>query len=287
MEKLIMKNCGEETTILGKPTENQVQEKNSKYQSREALAGVLLLLIVLPESLIYSGEIKIALLLYACMLVALSLISIFVKEKEIRNICQAFLLLPILRLMNFSVPIFPEMPLLSFVFIYTPMIVPLTIVSTRQRFTYGRLGLDFKNVWYYLLAAIFIGLILGQAESFIIQTTPLISDLSLVNILMLTVVMIFFVGLTEELIFRSILQTSLEEVFGSRNGLILSSLIFGLMNFSYGALYEVFYAFFVGLLLGYMFQRTRSLPFIALVHGFINVFSFGILPHLGNVFSFL
>jgi membrane protease YdiL (CAAX protease family) len=286
MEKLIMKNCSEETTFFGKSSENQVQQKNSKYQSREALAGFLLLLIILPESLIYSGEIKIALLLYSGILVALSLISIFVKEKEIRNICQAFLLLPILRLMNFSVPTFPEIPLLSFVFIYAPMIIPLIIVVTRQRSTYERLGLNLKNIWYYLPAAIFIGLILGQAESFIIQTTPLISDLSLVNILILTFVMIFFVGLTEELLFRSILQTSLEDVFGSLNGLILSSLIFGLMNFSYGAL-EVFYAFFVGLLLGYMFQRTRSLPFIALVHGFISVFSFGILPHLGSVFGFL
>jgi len=104
-----MTNFGEKTTIFGKSAENpEVQHKNSKYQSREALAGVLLLLVVLPESLIYSGEIKIALLLYAGILVALSLISIFVKEKEIRNICQVFLLLPIFRIINFSVPTFPD-----------------------------------------------------------------------------------------------------------------------------------------------------------------------------------
>jgi len=283
MEKLSVTNCGEEITIFGKSAENpEVQRNNSKYQSREALAGVLLLLIVLPESLIYSGEIKIALLLYAGILVALSLISILVKDKEIRNICQVFLLLPILRLINFSVPIFPEIPLLSFVFIYAPMIIPLTIVAIRQQFSYEQLGLNFKEIWYYLPVSILIGLILGQGESLIMQTIPLIPDLSFINILKLTVVMVFFVGITEELMFRSILQTRLEELFGTWNGLILSSLIFGFMNFGYGAPYEIFYAIFVGLLIGYVFQKTRNLPFIALIHGFISVFSFGIIPHVGH-----
>lgn len=38
MEKLSMTNFGEKTTIFGKSAENpEVQHKNSKYQSREAL----------------------------------------------------------------------------------------------------------------------------------------------------------------------------------------------------------------------------------------------------------
>lgn len=245
MEKLIVTSYGEETAILRKSTENpDIQHRNSKYQSKKVLASILLTLIILPESLIYSGNVKVALLLYVGILVVISLVSIFVKEQKVRNIYQAFLLLPILRLMNFSVPMFPEIPLLSFVFIYAPMIIPLTIVINLQNPTNERLGLSFRNLWYYLPAAIFIGFTLGQAEAFIVQATPLIPDLSLVNILLLAAVMIFFVGFTEELLFRSVLQTSLEEVFGSWNGLILSSLIFGLMNFGYGALYEIFYAFF-------------------------------------------
>ncbi|AKB17626.1 MULTISPECIES: CPBP family intramembrane glutamic endopeptidase [unclassified Methanosarcina] len=278
-----MKNCSKETTIFGKSAENpEVQLKNSKYQSKEALAGVLLLLIVLPESLIYSGEIKIALLLYTGILVALSLISIFIKEQEIRNICQVFLLLPIFRLINFSVPMFPESSLLSFEYIYAPMIIPLAIVTIRQQFTYEQLGLSFKKIWYYLPVSIIIGLLLGQGESFITQTVSLIPDLSFINILKLTVVMVFFVGITEELLFRSILQTRLEGIFGSRGGLVLSSLVFGLMNSGLGSPYEILYASFTGFLIGYLFYRTRSLPFIALIHGFINVFSFGVIPLMGH-----
>ena len=171
----------------------EIRQKNSKHQSREVLAGTLLLLIVLPESLIYSGNIEIALLLYVGTLVALSLITVFVKEQEIRNICQVFLLLPILRLMNFSVPFFPESPLLFFVFVYSPILIPLTIVVIRQQFTHEQLGLNFKKIGYYLPISILIGFVLGYGEFLLIQTTPLFPDLSLINILKLTVVMILFV----------------------------------------------------------------------------------------------
>ncbi|AKB41514.1 CPBP family intramembrane glutamic endopeptidase [Methanosarcina mazei] len=259
----------------------EIRQKNSKHQSREVLAGTLLLLIVLPESLIYSGNIEIALLLYVGTLVALSLITVFVKEQEIRNICQVFLLLPILRLMNFSVPFFPESPLLFFVFVYSPILIPLTIVVIRQQFTHEQLGLNFKKIGYYLPISILIGFVLGYGEFLLIQTTPLFPDLSLINILKLTVVMILFVGATEELLFRSILQTRLEEIFGTRSGLVLSSLVFGFMNSGYGTPYEILYASFAGFIIGYLFYKTRSLPFIALTHGFISVFSFGILPLMG------
>lgn len=276
-----MTNCNAE--IFRRLAKNpEVQQKDSKIKNREALAGVFLFLIVLPESLIYFEKIKIALLLYAGILVTLSLISTSIKETEVRNVFQAFLLLPILRLINFSVPFFPGNPLFSFVFIYTPIMIPLTIIVVRQHLTYKQLGINFENIVSYLPASIFIGFIFGLGESFVMQTTPLIPDLSITNILELIVIMIFFVGVTEEFLFRSVLQTRFEEMFGIRGGLVLSGLIFGLMHFVYGTLYAVFYAFATGLIIGYIFYRTRSLPFIALIHGFINVFSFGIIPHLGH-----
>lgn len=256
------------------------KQKDSIYRKKEVFAGILILLIILPESLIYSGKIGGALLLYAGILTALSLISIFVKDQGIRNICQVFLLLPILRLINFSMPTFSEIPLLSFVFIYSPMVIPVVIVAIQQKFTYEQLGLNFRNMWIYLPASIIIGIILGQVEYSIIQPVELISDSSFINILKLIFVMVIVVGLIEEIIFRSILQTKLEEFFGIWSGLIFSSLLFGLMNSGFGSLYEIFYAIFIGLFIGYMFQKTRSLPFVALTHGFINVFSFGIIHYL-------
>jgi membrane protease YdiL (CAAX protease family) len=90
--------------------------------------------------------------------------------------------------------------------------------------------------------------------------------------------MVFFVGLVEELIFRSLLQTRLEQALSIPEALLITSFLFGLMHSGYGTYYEILYASFVGFIIGLIYHKTRSLPFIAVLHGFVNVFLFGILP---------
>ena len=128
--------------------------------------------------------------------------------------------------------------------------------------------------------SILLGLLLGGGEYLIIKTNYLISNLSTFNLLMLSIVMIFFVGLVEEIIYRSIIQNRLQITLGNRPGLIITSILFGLMHTGYGSIGEVLYASFVGIFLGYLFYKTRSLPLVAMIHGFINVFVFGIIPLL-------
>ena len=91
--------------------------------------------------------------------------------------------------------------------------------------------------------------------------------------------MIFFVGLVEELIFRSIIQTRLEQALSAIESILITSFLFGLMHSGYGTFYEILYTGFVGLFMGFAFYKTRSLPFVAVLHGLVNVFLFGILPY--------
>lgn len=288
-----MKNLNEiklgEIKIVGKSVEkSEIQkQKSSPNQNEEKLAGSLLVfLIFLSESFIYFEKFKVAILFYAVILTGLSLISIFVKKTEVRDICQIFLLLPILRLINFSIPAFSENPILSFILIYAPMALPILIIIYSKQLTFKQLGINFKDIWYYIPASIFIGLILGLGEYFTVQIIPPFQDFSFINLLILILVMLPFVGVIEEIIFRSLIQTKFEKIFGMMHGLILSSLVFGLMHSGFGNIYEILYTFFVGLLIGFIFQKTRSLPFVAMIHGFINVFFLGIIPYW-HTFSFL
>jgi membrane protease YdiL (CAAX protease family) len=91
--------------------------------------------------------------------------------------------------------------------------------------------------------------------------------------------MVLFVGLVEEIIFRSILQTRIEQALSMQEALLITSFLFGLMHSGYGTFNEILYTGFVGLVLGFAFYKTKSLPFVAILHGFVNVFLFGILPH--------
>jgi uncharacterized protein len=72
----------------------------------------------------------------------------------------------------------------------------------------------------------------------------------------------------------------MEILFGNWKGLIITSVLFGLMHSGYGNINEVLYTSFVGIVIGYLFYRTRSLPLVTLIHGFINFFVFGIFPLL-------
>ncbi|WP_410508100.1 type II CAAX endopeptidase family protein [Methanosarcina hadiensis] len=238
------------------------------------------LVIAIAEFMIYSGRVIEAMEVHAVLLFGLSLSMLYIKNEEIQKTYQAFILLPVLRLVNLSMPAFYEITIYSFVFIYGLLTIPVTIALTNQGFTREQLGITFKRMWVYIPLSIIMGLLLGLGEYLIIETNYLIPDLSIIPLLILILVMVFLVGLVEEIIFRSILQNRLEMFLGSRGGVIVTSVVFGLMHSGYGNVIEIFYAFLMGFIIGYMFYKTRSLPLVTMIHGFTNVFLFGVIPHL-------
>ena len=106
----------------------------------------------------------------------------------------------------------------------------------------------------------------------------LVPDLSLESLALLFVVMVFFVGLGEELVFRYILQARLEASLGAVGAILMASLVFSIMHSGYGSYIYMVYVFCVSLVLGILYYRTKSLAFVALVHGTLNFFLFSLLP---------
>jgi hypothetical protein len=191
------------------------------------------------------------------------------------------MLLPLLRLINFSMPVFSEMVLYRYFYVYIPLFIPIFLIIRHQNFSSVQLGLSFKKFLLYLPLSLVIALLIAEVEYYIYPTVPLVPSLSFYYMVDIALIMIFCVGLVEELVFRSLLQTRLEGVFGRTLGLIATSLLFGVMSATHGIGYGIIFASLVGLILGYMFIKTRSLPFVALTHGLVNVFLFSIIPLLG------
>ncbi|MHB8100649.1 MAG: CPBP family intramembrane glutamic endopeptidase [Methanosarcina sp.] len=256
------------------------REKTPDIENKWLYLAIPALAIAFAEILMYLGREVESLEMHAVILLGLSFSMMFLKNEEIQKTYQALILLPILRLVNLSIPVYYETTLYSLIFIYGILAIPASIAATHQGFTRMQLGITFKKMWLYVPFSILLGLLLAEGEYLIIRTNSLIPDLSIFNLMMLSIVMIFFVGLVEEIIFRSILQNRLEMMLGNQAGLIFTSVLFGLMHSGYGNVYEVIYASFVGLLIGYLFYRTRSLPLAVMIHGSINVFLFGIIPLL-------
>ena len=256
-------------------------EEMPAYKYHKTLVTLTLCFIVLAELLLYSGRMKSAVWVHVLVLIGLGVATMRLSESDVYRPLQALMLLPLLRLVNISMPVFYEMTLYSYVFIYAPLIIPAYLVAVHQKFTTAQIGLIKGNLKFIIPFSILVAFVIAEGEYYIIQPGYLIPDLSLWNVLKLYIVMVLFIGLVEELIFRSIVQTRLEETFGMFYGLMVTSVMFGIMHSGYGTVYEMLFTSLAGLAIGYLFQVTRSLPLIAMTHGFVNIFLFGFIPHLG------
>lgn len=263
----------------GSEESEETDQEKSEVKKLRFLTAVPILCIALAELLIFSGRMGAAVWVHIGTLIALSLSNIVIKDPEVHKIHQALMLLPVLRLINLSMPIFFDTTLYTFVFIYGPLAIPLAVIVVHQRNSLEQIGITLKHIIPYMLISVPLGFLLGFGEYLTIRTGYLIPDLTFTSLLKLTIVMVFFVGLVEELIFRSVLQTRLEEALSVWEALIITSILFGLMHSGYGTYQEMLYTCLVGFIMGLAFYKTKSLPFIAVLHGFVNVFLFGILPH--------
>lgn len=247
------------------------------------LTLVPVFLIMLAELLLLAGKEYVSIWMHVGIVLLLAFATTFIHKRELTMVFQALMLLSLLRLVNISMPVFFEKTLYIFVFTYAPLIIPIVIVLRAQDFRFSfRISEEMKrNRVLYSLIAVIVAIAIAEGEYAIIEPGYLIPDLSITSLLQLSIVMILFVGLVEELIFRYILQTRLEQVLGTWPALLTASLLFGVMHSGYGTIYEVLVTGLAGLVIGYLYVRTRSLYLITMIHGLTNVFLFGFIPHLG------
>ena len=78
-----------------------------------------------------------------------------------------------------------------------------------------------------------------------------------------------FAPLTEELLFRGWIYTSLRDIIGVRFGILVSAVLFALAHWESTHLYAVA-VFPVGLALGYIRQRTNSIAASITFHSLYN-----------------
>lgn len=237
--------------------------------------------IAAGELMMFTGRIYTGIAIHIINLQLIALALIFSRyPSEIKRVHQSLLLLLQMRIINIAMPQFFTITLLWYPLVYGVMFLPVYLIIRNQQIPSKDLGMDYRRLYIYIPAALLIGAAMALLEYRILDPLPLIANIQLSNLVLITVVMFVFVGAVEELIFRSILQTRLEKALGLKYGLLLSGILFGIMHAGYGIMNEILFAGFFGIVLGYIFQKTRSFPFILTIHGTVNVLLFGVLPIL-------
>ena len=249
------------------------------------IAVVTMIMIALGELLIFTGNVTLGMVVHILNLQAI-IVSMFIRGGETdqivldKQILQALLLLLQLRIINISMPFFFTMTLYWYPLIYSPLFISIYLILRYQNASFDDIGMHTRNLHRYIPFALLIGAILAWVEYQIIHPEPLILKLGIADLVALAIIMFVFVGLVEELIFRSILQTKLQQSIGLCSGLLMTSILFGIMHSGYGSVYELLFATVAGLIIGYLYQKTGSLPFVTAIHCTTNVLLFGLLPYI-------
>jgi len=125
-----------------------------------------------------------------------------------------------------------------------------------------------------------IGMTLGTMEYFILRPAPSFPTFEFRYLFRDTIYMLLFVGFGEELLFRGLIQVDLMKVFGSSWGLVLAAAMFAVMHLTWRSIPELFFVFAAGLILGYVYWKTKSLAMPIIIHAANNVMLVAILPYL-------
>lgn len=248
-------------------------------------------LIFIAEALYFTGNPQACLAVHGLNVLVCIILPIVLGEEML--LFQSFSLVSLIRLVGLGMPLLFRLTLYNFVPVYAAAIIGAFIVigegrplkeqaRTAQGVLLKTIQSMKKNLalWtLFLFLGIGMGYLLSNIEFLIIQPTALVPEIDLYYMFALALIMIFFVGFGEELMFRAILQRRLQTKLGAFGGILLASAIFAAMHSVYFSVPYLIYVFVVGLFLGVAYHRTRSLGLVSLIHGSINFFLFSFLPY--------
>jgi hypothetical protein len=216
----------------------------------------------------------------ALNIVAVAAIVMALRGERVQLV-TALALVSVFRLVNLSFALVPTVTIYWLTIIYGVMYLPLISVIVHDKMS--RYDLGIANVRRSVLL-VPLGAVVGTGFAFIehaiLANGPLIPNASAIELIQLGIVMIFFVAVVEELLFRVLLQPQLINRSGAVAGILITSVIFGTMHAGFASVYELLFATAAGVVLGVAFYKTRDLALVVTIQAVNNIVLFGLLGFL-------
>jgi membrane protease YdiL (CAAX protease family) len=261
-------------------------------------------LILAGEGLIFAGYSVLGVGVQALNIIVVALIVLALHDER-AQLVQALALISVFRVVNLSfallpaifglvivyggmsvpiIAIIPTVNLWPLMTIYGVMFIPIIAIIAHRKLSRHDLGLTGGLRLTYLIPfGTLVGVALGLIEYAILANKALIPNLSASELIQLSIVVIFFVALVEELLFRVLLQPQLVERSGAVAGILMTSVLFGAWHAGYANVYELLFTAGAGVVFGVAFYKTKSLPFVVTMHAVDDILLFGVLPFLALV----
>ena len=210
------------------------------------------------------------------------MISVMHLSQPTTDCAESLALIPLYILFTSSLPWFFVNQQYLLPAVYSTILALCLWHIYQKKLNFSELGFK-KNKWLkYILLGIIIGIPVGIAEYFILYPAPVFPTFEVKYLLRDMVYMFVFVGIGEELLFRGLIQKDLTNALGWKWGVFLASLMFAVMHLTWRSIPELFLVFFAGLILGYIYHKTKSLVGPIIMHGTGNVILVAVMPYLIN-----
>jgi uncharacterized protein len=241
-----------------------------------AILFLYLGLFTLAELNSNGSTVRLGLALHAVLLITFLAHGVFSQDR-LGRLYTAMAVVPLIRLLSLSMPFWLTDRTNWFALVNVPLIVSTLVAIYTLGYNLRDLGLKFSHIRLQLLV-VASGLLIGWLERLIIQPAPMAESLAFSDVLWPVLSLFFFTGLSEELLFRGVLQQTAIEALGKWPGILYIALLFGVMHIGWNSLLDILFVTSVGIYFGWIAYRTKSILGITLAHGLANVVLFIAIP---------
>ncbi|MFC1902464.1 lysostaphin resistance A-like protein [Chloroflexota bacterium] len=245
------------------------------------LAAIGLAIVVCEYVFAYHNvAFGIAIALAMVILIYITL-SYFNLEQRMVNTAESMALIPLYILFTSSLPWFfiNQQYLLPAVYSCILGLVFWHIYQNKLNLK-QILGFSKKHVLKYCLIGLAIGTMSGTVEYLILHPAATFPTFEVRYLFRDMVYMLLFVGLGEELLFRGLIQRDLTNIFGWKWGLVGASFLFAIMHLTWRSIPELVFVFFAGLIMGFIYWKTKSLLAPIVLHCVNNTMLVAVVPYI-------
>ncbi|MFN8633868.1 MAG: CPBP family intramembrane glutamic endopeptidase [Chloroflexota bacterium] len=201
--------------------------------------------------------------------------------QSIRDLSWVLATVPAVRLMSLTMPVDRLSPLLAWIAV--AMITVITVFSAARKLGYS--SADIGLSWHWMQVGLLaIGVAAGAAYGLLVydavRPRPLIGDLTLRDAWLPSLVLVYLVGIAEELLFRGLVQRAAVNAFGRVAGIALPALVFATLYAGSPSLGPILLALVAGCALGWLAQAGRSIIAPIATRSAMVVTTFVVAPYV-------
>jgi len=178
--------------------------------------------------------------------------------------------IPLLRMMSMAMPVGLVEPLYRYPMVGIPVFLSVALILKETALPWSRLGLQLppiqktEQAWENILIAL-SGIPLGIMGYYFADPIPLVTTLNWAEIFASLLVVILYVALLEEIVFRGMLLHALVHTFGLI-GVIFSSIIYTVLFSSYYSIQGIILMGVASLLYGWHVHESGSILAATISH---------------------